>query len=366
MFKNKIDEELHMAITNIESQGNVEGQEPIPELYPPGSLGRLDKIGRKRQIQDVEAPSKEVMAKESVCQCDSPQLSQPDSAKLTEANVQKAVAFLKDKEWFSSITPFLSTFLSAMFDLLDVEGEIFYKEAMNELDNRGQLMEFAKSSAELAKLLQDNKAQEHRVQAYASFGSAAVSGFQFMQTTRNLGTAKREVEAEIATQKSEVLKLERNGAGFTLGSDGKKWTRNEVEVPEEVINDSVTRYKTTDDYKNNRDLIKQQKVWDKLEENKSTNINQKTHHLDEMSRHIGDGIKQTLQGVQGLLQATIATDTGVKEAMKIMIDGFTQALNKYNETTTKSRDDARANHERFIEFMNRIITAAYKAQHLQG
>lgn len=117
---------------------------------------------------------------------------------------------------------------------------------------------------------------------------------------------------------------------------------------------------------NDADLIKGKKELKDLQDNKETNIYKQQQHQDQLIQQFGQIQTQTLNGVSGILQSLIKTDSGRKEEMQKLTEGFMQALNKFSETASKTRDDAKSNFDRFAEFLSRVIESIYRAAQIKG
>jgi hypothetical protein len=290
-----------------------------------------------KEIKDTLATEKEEsgIKKKGVPASESsrPTIPTPNQEKVTEANLQKAIQEFQGNPWFAP--SFLAQFNTVVNALLDKQREIHLKEAFNEMDVRTRLFELYKSSGELQKELMNNKAQEQLTQAVASFANAAVSGGQFLGSMKNLGTAENMVKDKIAAQEAKT-----NVQTQVKASDGK-----------------ITTYPYDP---------AEQKILDNMKASKDRDVSDMARHLDTQLQYVGEAQKQTINGVSSVLTSRINSDSAIKEEMQKILDGFIQSMNKYSETISKSRDDAAANFNRFLDSLMKANESNFKAHLLSG
>ncbi|WP_195155539.1 hypothetical protein, partial [Candidatus Protochlamydia phocaeensis] len=90
-------------------------------------------------------------------------------------------------------------------------------------------------------------------------------------------------------------------------------------------------------------------------------IQTRTQELNRLSDLNNEVIKNSINGVSQTIQAGLIGKEGAIDALKTMNDGYLQVLNKYAENTAKSRDDAKANFDRFVDFLMKIVDSDFKA-----
>jgi hypothetical protein len=293
----------------------------------------------------------------SEVESDNPKAPPPKGEMLTDE--EQTVEEFKANLWFAP--SMLASFINAVNQLLQMQKEQQFKEAQNELIMRDRLFEMAKSSGALARELMNNQAQEQIVQAVASFATAAISVGQAVQTVRNVGAAEREVKANkeindrLANQQKRVDDAQKNL--------DKLQNENNVAASdsEADLTSKVGDAKAKDILNARKELDKEQQKLDELQSERRRDILTRQQHKDGLTQTLTDVYKSTINGVQGVLLANIKWDSGVKEELQKILDGFIQAMNKYSETTTKSRDDAAACFKQFQEFLNRAIELLMRA-----
>ena len=318
--------------------------------------------------------------------CELPTLQAPDKEKTEGASLTKAVEEIKKNPFFAK--SFLAVFYNFMDELLNLQRDVRLSEAQNELRIRKALYDLAKDSGALAKLLMDDQAREQMVQACASFANAGVSAVSFVQTARNTGAAKREVESEIEKKKQDINGNNLTGEGSKIGSKiefddaifGKGGTAGQSQgsIDDErqaKINELTRPLKPGEE--RTVEQSKQKAAYDKwqkderelegMEVDKIGLIYRKTQHNDQLVQTLNEGVfKQTINGTTSVLSSTIKTDMGTKEQLQKLIEGFMQAMNKYLETASKNRDDAASNYGRYTDFLNRIVESTSRSFYVSG
>jgi hypothetical protein len=297
-----------------------------------------------KEIKDTLATEKEqgkIKKKEaSASESSRPIIPAPNQEKVTEANLQKAIQDFQANPWFSP--SFLAQFNDVANALLDIQRTIHLKEASNERDVRSRLFELYKSSGALQKELMNNKAQEQLTQAVASFANAAVSGGQFLASMKSMGTAERMVDKKIADQQNKLNNLPKP----IQATDSTELSDIQIQQ--------------------NKDYKTEEKILDNMKASKERDVLDNARILDQQIQSISEAQKQTINGVASVLTSTIHTDSGVKEEMQKILDGFIQSMNKYSETISKSRDDAAANFNRFLDSLMKANESNFKAHLLSG
>ena len=281
---------------------------------------------------------------------DHPTLLSPDVNKVNGLNLQQALKDMKANPWFAP--SFLAKFTTIINSQLDQQRNIHLQEAFNEMDVRGRLFELSKSTAALAKALMDNQSQEQLTQAIAAFANAGVSMFQFVQTTGNLGRATKQVDDKIAAQQQKILDIKYPPDGTRKVADYNAKKLEQLAIPKPGIDSP--------------EITAQKNILAKMNESREADIQAYMRNFDQQVQTMGEAQKQTINGVSSVLASIIKTDSGVKEEMQKILEGFIQSMNKFSETTAKSRDDAAANFTRFLDFMNKIIESDFKAHSISG
>lgn len=350
----------------------VESGDTTPVNVPPiGSTEEASQVGYKKigqAAKDQIKVSEGVTPSSVTAECDKPTLAAPDAALTSDASLQQAVETLKANPWF--LPSFLSAFNAIMYELLQTQKQIQFNESNMELYVRQKLYDLAQTNAELSKQITDNQAFEKLVQAVAAFATAALTAYNLVETTKNMGEATSKVENDIKNQRSQLDK-----AKFAeLNKDPE--TKAKIGVIDEPINPSADQIAKREkalsevvdknkDYQYKSDEVKrEQKKLDELEGSKETKIYEKERMLSTLSQMKGEALKQAVQAVSGVLTAQITFERGRMEESKGLNEGAIQALNKFSETTTKARDDAKGNFDKFADFMNRIIESVATAHRL--
>lgn len=322
--------------------------EGLEEILKPG----FEKIEPTKitQEKDTLEMSQEFPPVVEKVESDKPRISIPDPEKISDPNIKKAAELLKTQRWLAP--SFIAAFTAVMFELLQLQKEVRYKEADIELLVRQELFELAKSNAHLAKLITDSQAWEKLVQAVSSFVSAAVTTVNMIETTKNIGKASTEIADEIKNKKTQLAE-----AMKTENPQGVSVANNIQDIDDIVRNSSGYKY-TSKQVTDLQDTLKQ------LESNREYNISNKERMYSQISSMRGEALKATIQGVTQVLTASITFDRGRMEEMKGLNEGMMQSFNKFSETSAKARDDAKAMYDRFADFLARIIDSVFKAHKL--
>ena len=313
-----------------------------------------DKLGvvhapKSKDTLETSGPASQALSSPD---SDHPTILSPDVNKVNGLNLQQALKDMKANPWFAP--SFLAKFTTIINSQLDQQRKIHLQEAFNEMDVRGRLFELSKSTAALAKALMDNQAQEQLTQAIAAFANSGVSMFQFVQTTGNLGRATKQVDDKIAAQQQKIVDMENPNLppGTRKVADYDAKELEQLAIPKPGIDSP--------------EITAQKNILAKMNESREADIQAYMRNFDQQVQTMGEAQKQAINGVNAVLISTIKTDSGVKEEMQKILEGFIQSMNKFSETTAKSRDDAAANFNRFLDFMDKIIGSDFKAHSISG
>ncbi len=270
---------------------------------------------------------------------DQPQLDPVDENKVNGSSIREAAAFLQGNPYLKG--SFLANFFELMVELLNTETLIHFNEAESELITRNLISELAKASGALAKALTSNQAREQMVQAVMAFAGAAVASMSFMEHSRNLGAAKREAGAEIEAQKLKVKEAQ-DKAGIPVADQITDLQPN-IDTPE---------------------VTAQKERLARMEANIDQSVLERVRRKDQQTTTLTDVQKQVISGIQGVLLASIKTDSSVKEEAQKLLDGFTQAANKFSESSSKQRDNAQANFDKFVDLLRSLVEKINQALNL--
>lgn len=312
--------------------------------------------------KDQVQRSEELPLQEILCQCDKPALQKPDQQKVDQA-LPTVVKFLHDNPWFKP--SFLTSFTEVIYELLKMQKTAHYNEAQTELTVRGQLYDLAFKNASLQKQITENQAFEKFVQAFASLATVAVTTINLVESTKNFGEASKKVEEQIKTADKELMqaKIKENPATKTIDIDPKLPPQKkaaEFKKLEDIINqDKTTEYKT--------DAVKNaEKTLHSLKENREYNISNKERMMSQISSMRGEAFKSTVQAAAQFATGSITLGRSTLEEVKGQVDAVMQSFNKFSETSSKSRDEAKQMFDRFADFLARIIESVHKTHSITG
>ena len=345
--------------------GNLDVNSKVPSDFEPLPIGgkgdltidetKLSGVKKRERKEKDTIEKSQAVKEEKPISSDQPDIDAPYVEKVTGKNLQKALDEIKTNPYFAK--SFLAGFLNYMMEFLNLQQKMHFNEAQSEIMVRNRIYTLAKDSGKLQKELMNNQAQEQMIQAISSFANATVSATQFLQVTRNTGAAKRETEREIADKRVEIkdtqAKIDENQAKI----DGAKL------VPVGDNKEPILEKTKAADLEKLNKLNKELK---QMEEGEHHTIQTKIAHKDQANQALAQTLTQTISGVSAVLTSAIKTDSGVKEEMQKIIEGFIQAMNKYAESLSKSRDDAAANYTRFTDFMNKIVESVSKSFYISG
>ncbi len=282
-------------------------------------------------------------------EADKPNIPNPDEEMVTGQNFQKAQEEIRTNPWFVGAT-FMGQYLNIVNEILIAQQQIHFKEAQNELEARSNIFALARETAQLAKALMENQAQEQMTQAIASFGNAAISATQFVQTARSAKTAEASVDKKIKEAELKLKDLEADPTHQTaLQAHQVAVQQNQLNPPPKpkVIEDQEKYVAELKNPKNRYDAI--------LTEQRNT---------DQQISTYGQTLQQAINGAQAAIVASIKIDSGTKEELQKTYEGLIQAMNKYSETISKHRDEAASAYSRFIDDLRKLIESDMKSHYL--
>ena len=223
------------------------------------------------------------------------------------------------------------------------------------------MQELAKDNATLARQITESQAWEKFVQAITSFINAAVSVYSAIDTTRNLGKATTAIDDQIDAHKTKLGELKREEYKTAKGLKQPPETFDKKTDLKNYNHNVDKMIKGDKDYKfQNPEIPKHEKALQDLEGNREYHISNRERSLSQISQMKQEAFKQTLQGVSGVINAYITLERAKMEELKALTDGVIQAFNKFSETASKARDDAKSSADRFFDYLLRIIESVNK------
>ncbi len=303
--------------------------------------------------KDTLAP-KETLAELSIyaggvsLQADLPEISTPLEGLVLDMVIEKwkeefpeqTVAEITQNPWFKP--SYTAAFYAVMTNILNLKRDTHFKEYETELQTRIGLVDMAKANASLTIESYNLQAREKYIEAIQSGISAGFSTIQVFATAHNYGKAKETYDNELKTRQGRVRQQ--------AIDDGIQLVDDNAPLPQ--ITDSA--------------MLKQRR------QELDTWITQEAYEIQKNAQYLSQYetqprfqiLEQLNKTVGSVLQGGIKTEMGFVESQKQMNEGYMQALNKYNDTSAKSRDDAKADFDRFLDFLNRLIDAEFKAHAL--
>lgn len=342
-------------------QGNKYPLEGIEDILKAG-FEKVEPAKLSKESDTLEM-SQELPPPPEKVESDRPRISIPDPEKISDPKIRKAAELLQTQKWLAP--SFIAAFTAVMFELLQLQKEVRYKEANIELLVRNQLYELSKSNAHLAKLITDSQAWEKLVQAVSSFVTAAVTTVNLVETTKNMGEATKYIDDQTKKHKEDMAKaMQIENPTIQITDLPKSPPPTAQQIKDHLAQfDNIVKNDQKFDYKSD-EVKKHQKALMELEGNREYSISNRERTLSMISQMRGEALKSTIQGVTGVLTATITFDRGRMEEIKGLNEGEMQSMNKFSETSSKARDDAKANYDRFADYIARIIDSVFKAHKL--
>jgi hypothetical protein len=343
----------------------------------------------------------------------------PPPPKSINANVKDEIPPKLNAWWTNS--SFLAAMIAIAIEIGNTELKNQYQEGQLNVKLNGSVLNLSKSNAQLTKDLYEQQASEKKTEAFSAFATGGMAAVQAFQNYRNVGTASKKIDGVIQekegaltqaqatlTQSEATLQtkkvtldatkgnLERQkismgmipdpktgkvtyqGQDKYLGPDGQQRDLQtnprkveELEQHEQqqltANEQAVEREKTdvqTSQKKVDTDQVavnKAQQLVDVAKNSRATDIREEVRHMDLIQQLQGEAMKQSVQASSHLIIAGIKVEEGIIESNKQINEGFLQALNKYVETSSKSRDESRSNLTRGQEFISRVIDANFKS-----
>ena len=307
----------------------------------------IKELGMKDTLAPIEMLDVPSVAGGISLQADLPEISTPLEGLVLNAVIEmwkeefpeQTVEEITKNPWFKP--SFTAAFYAVMTEVLNLKRDTHFKEYQTELQTRIGLIDMAKANSALTRESYNLQAKEKMIEAIQSAVSAGSSAFQIAATARNYGKAQKMYDDELKIRKGRV----RDEAGIKLADPG-------TPIPLAKDTDSP--------------MLKQRRQeLDSWETQRGYEIQKNAQHLNQYETQIKFQILEQMNKTVGsIMQAGIKTEMGIVEAQKQMNEGWMQALNKYNDTSGKSRDDAKADFDRFLDFINRLIDAEFKAHAL--
>ncbi len=297
----------------------------------------------------------------AVTGADQPHLYPPKLLSSEEAN--EAINKLKEVQWFSP--SFLANFIAVMQEIANYERLNQFQDSMAEVKMRDYLFQLAKATSDLTKQLYEQQSAEKMAEAFSSFTSAFISGVQFVATVKNFGDSTAKVEKKINEKKRELntaIEKEFNEGRVSAGNTLPTQQTMQLPQPGPARDQAIADYRANEP--NKPPKVKElEKELKKMENSRESDILQWLHHEDQKMNSITEALKHTITAVKEIYVSKIKLQEGEIDSLKQLLEGFIQAFNKYLETLSRGRDDAKAAFDRnYYEFTNRIIEKTFGFQ----
>ncbi len=93
-------------------------------------------------------------------------------------------------------------------------------------------------------------------------------------------------------------------------------------------------------------------------------INTRTQELNLQSDLKQQIVKNVVAGAGSAIQSGIISERGSLEALKVMNDGYLDLLRKYGDSTSRSKDQEKADFKDLVDFVNKITDSVFRAHSL--
>ncbi|WP_042280603.1 hypothetical protein [Candidatus Protochlamydia sp. R18] len=282
---------------------------------------------------------------------------------------------LKSNPFFNP--SFLANFQSIMDELLNLQRNTHYLEAQVELKQRALIITISTTQSELTKALYDSRAEEKMIEAITSFVQAGIAGLSLAQTWANTGIARgnaqKTVDNNISHERSLMRSAEDKKAALAtekagienrplVGTDPnnmtpRPYTNAEKTRLKEIEKENTALDKKIAKHQENIQEFEKPGYFRQVLESERQILNTQTQFKNEILKNIVNGISQSLQ-------AGLISEQGAIDSLKTMNDGYLDVLRKYADSTAKSRDEAKADFDKTLDFVNKIVDSVFKAHSL--
>lgn len=273
----------------------------------------------------------------------------------------------KTNPWFHP--SYLGVFIAIMTEILQLERINQFNEAQIERDSRGRMVDMAKNMSTLTKLLYQNQAQEKFIEAMSCFLSAGISTGQLVDTIRNYGRASQEVNKDITDKTNEIKALEdkiKSGHGvFDPPQNPTQQQLTDFHNKQDAILKNPQPNEPLHIAKARTDLATAKQDLAKMENSlhKADAIRQKEYQMNQLSQLRGDIMKQIVQGTTSSITGIIKLEEGRIDALKQLLEGYNQALHKFNELATRAAESAATRVDKTTETITQTVRTGFQAQH---
>jgi hypothetical protein len=268
-----------------------------------------------------------------------PTLSPPaeDVAAASQGSVIR-----ESNPWFQ--VSFLSAFMSIMRELLHQEKNTRFLEAQTERKARSSMIEISKSNAVLTVALYRYQAMEKMAEAFTAFVTAGISMVDLAQKASNLNKATKEVQTEIDNKQKEVTRLE---------------TRTGIGSHEPISEEKMQSIE-------GRDLKAERDALAGLKANKQAHIQQKYTVFTQETASQSEIQKQIVNGITNTVISSFKSVEGQKDAAKQLNDGYNQIMNRYMESASRGREDAKSSYDKNVDLMRNTQESNIRTNTLGG
>ena len=338
----------------------------MQKYLPPGKplLGGTDATSQVGYQYTGEAIVDEIVTSEQTpppppsSQSDKPSPRAPDPEKIREATLRKAIVKLQSNPWLKP--SFLSGFTAVMYLIFNLQKDARYQDAQVGINVRQKLYALGESTAKLTRLITETQAEEKYIQAISSFVNAGLAVINLAETTKNVGTANKQITDEINAKKKELhdVKMKENPDLKVLDMPKRDPSKSQEDHMKEIDAWMKTKDK---DFKYSPEVEKLEKQLQNMEESKQSNISRRETTLSQISQTRGEAAKQVVNAFSSFLQASITTDRAIAEEEKGLLEAAIQVLRTYEEKSTKSADEAKQEIDRFVDILTKMTDSTLQA-----
>ncbi len=261
---------------------------------------------------------------------------------------------------------FLANFASIMDELLNLKRDTSYLEAQVELKARELTIAITTTQSELTKMIAEAQAAEKMVEAITSFIQAGVAAISLAQTWGNAATARKDAEATLAKDKQLEQKnldeVTKKRDDLLRGPNGVATDPNAIQQRNPPL--TAQEKKQVEQY--NKEIAGHEKSLQNMDRPEYLRqlINTRTQELNLQSDLKQQIVKNVVAGAGSAIQSGIISERGSLEALKVMNDGYLDLLRKYGDSTSRSKDQEKADFKDLVDFVNKITDSVFRAHSL--
>jgi NAD(P)-dependent dehydrogenase (short-subunit alcohol dehydrogenase family) len=360
----KIEPEHHYIPSRPEEAGEVvapiapsESEELGPkDQMIPSAPGSINKSVKTPQLDapELDHPSakaqKKIAVKREVVEKEKKVVNEQQA--LQEAGMQK-MNVEENKNLYAKYPNYLATYFAILFEIQQTTSTSRYDEAQRKMQGEREMFSLGIENADLIKESKDLAAAKELTQAIGAFVNAGAAIYQAASLAKARGEAenqarknpdgtKTDLQTKIELHDNKIKALETEKSKLAAATDAS---------PQVLINN----HKALDEK-----IAVAQKDLGSAKEEFRREVSTNLRHLTETAQSTSEVMKQTANGVVGVVNALYTLQEGTVEKEKARNEALIQVFRSLTEGSSKSKEDLKSEGDKLFQQITQLSSANVK------